>query len=176
VVLDRDLRERLAAEPERVHVAVRREREEAGRGVAAGEERMAEPRDAAPAAVLQLLGAEHEHDVVHAGGDREAAVPERVGPRRTVVLDPRDGAVVETERIRERHGRLAAAGTGEIRPEVRGLDLGRVDPRVLVRREGGVADELLEAPLEAIAELRAADADDRDLVLHHASAGRAFQK
>ena len=116
------------------------------------------------------------YDVVHAGRDGEAAVPERVGAGRAVVLDPGDRPVVEPERIGERDGSLAAAGAGEVRAEVRGLDLPRIDAGVLAGRERGIADELLEAPLEAVAELRAADADDRDLVLHHASAGRAFQK
>jgi len=37
---------------------------------------------------------------------------------------------------------------------------------VIVRRESGVADELLVSAVVAIAELRAADADDGDLVLH----------
>src|SRR5207247_217377 len=176
MVLDRDLGERLAPEAEGVHVAVGGEREETGRGVAAREQRMPQARDAAPAAVLQLLGAEHEDDVVRAGGDREAAVAEGVRPRRAVVLDARDGAVVQAQRVGERDRRLPPAGAGEIRAQVGGLDLVRLDARVGVGLEGGVADELLEAPLVAIAELRATDPDDRDLVLHHVSAGRAFQK
>ena len=49
----------------------------------------------------------------------------------------------------------------------------RVDAGVVVRREGGVADELFVAAVVALAELRAADADDGDLVLH---AGLTFQK
>ena len=137
---------------------------------------MPEARDTASAAVLQLLGAEDEHDVVRPRCDREAAVPKRVGPRRAVVLDPRDGTIVETERIGERDGRLAAAGAGQVRAEIGGLDLRRIDAGVGIRLEGGVADELLVAPLEAVAELRAADTDHRDAVLHRASRGRAFQK
>src|SRR5437773_5640836 len=176
MVLDGNPGERLAPETEGVHVAVGGEREEAGRGVAAREQRMPEAGDAPPAAVFELLGAEHEDDVVHARGDREAAVAEGVRPRRAVVLDPRDGPVVEAERVGERDRRLAAAGAGEVRAQVGGLDLGRLDAGVGVGLEGGVADELLEAPLVAIAELRAADADDRDLVLHPVSRGRAFQK
>ena len=134
---------------------------------------MAEPRDAAAAAILQLLRAEHEYDVVDARRDREAAGAKRVGPGGAVVLDPRDRAIVEAERIGERDGRLSAARPGKVRAEVGCLDLGRIDAGVVVRLEGRVADELLEAPLEAVPELRAADADDRDLVLH---VGRAFQK
>src|SRR5437879_1688950 len=133
-------------------------------------------RDATAAAVLQRLGAEHEDDVGRAGREREAAVAEGVSPRRAVVLDARDGAVVEAQRVGERDRRLPPAGAGEIRAQVGGLDLVRLDARVGVGLEGGVADELLEAPLVAIAELRATDPDDRYLVLHHVSAGRAFQK
>src|SRR2546427_5746432 len=72
MVLDRDLGERLAPEAEGVHVAVGGEREETGRGVAAREQRMPQARDTTPAAVLQLLGAEHEDDVGGAGGARVA--------------------------------------------------------------------------------------------------------
>ena len=157
-------------------VAVSGEREEPGRRVAAREEGMPEPRDAAPAAVLQLLRPEHEHHVVRPRRDREAAVPECIRPRRAVVLDPRDGAVVEPECVGERDGRLPPPRPGEIRAEVRRLDLGGIDARIVVRLERGVADELLVAPLEAVAELRTADADDRDAVLHRTSTGRAFQK
>src|SRR5262249_3668635 len=144
--------------------------------VTACEERMPEPRDAAPAAVFQLLGAEDEDNVVRPGRDREAAVPERVGPRRAVVLDARDGTVVEAERVGERDGRLPATRPGQVGAKVRRLDLRRIDAGVGIRLEGGVADELLVAPLEAVAELRAADPDRRDAVLHRASRGRAFQK
>src|SRR5947208_11328227 len=126
---------------------------------------MPEPRDAAPTAVLQLLRPEHEHHVVGPRRDREAAVPERIRPRRAVVLHPRDGAVVEPECVGERDGRLPTPRPGEIGAEVRRLDLGGIDARILVRLERGVADELLVAPLEAAAELRTADADARDAVL-----------
>ena len=173
VVLDRHPGERLAAEPEGMHVAVGRECEEAGRRVASREQRMAEARDAAAAAVLQLLGAEDQHDVRDARGHGEAAVPEGVGAGRAVILDAGDGTVVEPERVAERYRRLAAARARQVRAEVRRLDLGGVDAGVGIRVERGVGDELLVAPLEAIAELRAADADDRHLVLH---TGRAFQK
>src|SRR5207245_10323233 len=114
-------------------------------------------RDATPAAVLQLLGAEHEDDIVRAGGDREAAVAEGVRPRRAVVLDARDGAVVEAQRVGERDRRLPPAGAGELRAQVGGLDLVWLDARVGVGLEGGVTDEPLEAPLGASAEPRATE-------------------
>jgi hypothetical protein len=173
VILDGDLGERIAAETEGVHVAIGGEREETGRGVAARQQRMPEPRDAAPAAVLELLGAHHQDHVVGPGRDREAGVADGVGARGAVVLDARDRAVVEPERVAERDRRLAAAGARQVRAEVGRLDLARIDAGVVVRLERRVADELLVAALVAIAELRAADADDGDLVLH---AGRAFQK
>ena len=63
---------------------------------------MPEAREPAAAAVLQLLGAEHQHDVVHAGRRREARVAEGVGAGGAVVLDPRDRPAVEPERVAER--------------------------------------------------------------------------
>src|SRR5262249_35644470 len=168
VVLHRDPGERLTTEAEGVHVAVGGEGEEARRGVTAGEQRMAEPRDAAAAAVLQLLGAEDEDDVVHAGGDREAGVAEGVRAGRTVVLDARDRPPVEPERIRQRGGRLPPARSREVRAEVAGLDLRRVDARVVVGRERGVAAQLLVAAVVALTELGAPDPDDGDPVLHAA--------
>jgi hypothetical protein len=176
VVLHRDLGERLAPEAVGVHVAVRREREEPGRRVAAREQRVAEPRDAAPAAVFQLLGADHEHDVVDARGDREAAVAEGVGAGGAVVLDAGDRPPVEPERVGERDRGLASARAGQVGAEIGRLDLRGVDASVGVRLEGRIADELLVGAVVPVPELRAAHPDDGDLVLHDASIGLAFQK
>jgi hypothetical protein len=166
VVLHRDLGERLAADAEGVHVAVGGQREEAGRRVALRQQGVAEARQAAAAAVLELLGAEHQDDVVGAGGDRQTGVAEGVGAGGAVVLDSRDRAVVEAQRVAEGDRGLAARGARHVRAQVGGLDLLRVDLRVGVGLEGRLADEILVAEVVEIAEIGAADADYRDLVPH----------
>ena len=176
VVLDGDLGERAARQAELVHVAVRREREQAGRGVALAEDLVADARDAAAGAVLQLLRADDEHDVVLAGRDREARVAERVGAGGAEVLDPRDGPIVEAQRIGERDARLAALAVRQIGADVGRVDLARIDLRVGVRLEGRVADLVLVGRVVEVAELRAADADHGHLVADRVHSGRAFQK
>src|SRR5256885_13772842 len=99
MVLDRDLGERLAPEAEGVHVAVGGEREETGRGVAAREQRMPQARDATAAAVLQLLGAEHEVDVERGGRECEGAVAVGVRPRSAVALGAGAEAVAAGRRL-----------------------------------------------------------------------------
>ena len=56
-------------------------------------------RQAARSLVGDLLDAAREHDVVHAGGDGEARVAERVHAAGAEVLDARRRDAVQTERI-----------------------------------------------------------------------------
>ena len=162
VVLDRDLREVLAAGAERLEVARGAEREPArGRGGQAAHF-VEGDRGTGDAAVLRLVEADHEHGVVHARGDREDAEAERVGAGLAVVGDQADRLAEQLERLGDLGGALARVD----RAREHRLDpaLRVVDARVGVGLVGGVDDHVLARLVPVLAELARADADHRHLV------------
>jgi hypothetical protein len=175
VILHRDLREHVLRDAVRLEVAVGRHRKEARRRRPVADHGMrAERAEAAPPRVTQLLEAEREHAVVHAGGDRHAGVPERVHAGRAEVLDARDGDVEAFQVVRERGAREAALE----RADPGRLDPARLDAGVGVRLERRLDHEILGRPVVVLAELAAPDADDGDTVTdaRFAHVGLAFQK
>ena len=175
MVLHRDRREHLAGRAELVHVAGRERREQHRRGLAAGEDRVA-GRGARQQAFLgrlvaHLLDADHEHDVVHAAGDRHRADAERVGARRARVLDPRARDAGEPDR--GRHGvaadALLAPQRAALGGDERGVDLVGLEALVDARDRGveRARGHLLVALVEQLAHLDEPGADDGDLVPAH---------
>src|SRR5207253_7247000 len=147
------------------------EREDVRRALAEVEHRVA-PVRAGEAAVAHLLEADREHDVVHAGGDGEAGVPERIHAGGAVVLDAGHGAAEELQGIGQR---VAPEGRHD-RPDPRRLNSVPLTPCVGERLAHGVAHEVLGALVVELAELRTADAHDGDLLAQldrHADSLRA---
>jgi hypothetical protein len=114
--------------------------------------------------VAHLLDAEHEHDVVDAGGDRERRVADRVAAPGAGVLDPRDRLWEEAQRVGEARAgdRLAANQPAERRRQPGSFESRRVDSPAGALETGavGVARKLLVAGVEALAEGRHASGDD----------------
>ena len=168
VVLDRDLGERLAARARRCACSgwrrARRARARCCRAPSSGWPRRGRPR---PPRSFSFSAPTTSTTSCTPDGDREAGVAEGVGAGGAVVLDPRDRPAVEAQRVgRATPPTSRRPGPGRYVPRyAASISLG-IDAGVVVGRERGVADQLLVAAVVALAELRAADADDGDLVLH----------
>src|SRR5260221_6425164 len=142
-------------------------------------------RQPAIAGVLELFDAERQRDVAGAGGNGVGRAAERLGTRGAIVLDAGHRDVRQPERHGERHARLAYMLLLDRGREPCRVDLAGLDAGVLRRLLIGLDDEVVGVAIPALAELRAAHAEDRDLVpdaLGHrqtsfaSPAGDAFQK
>ena len=122
-------------------------------------------RQAAVAGVLQLLDAESEREVGRAGGHGIAGAAEGLGARGAHVLDMRHRDVGQAAGRRQRNARLADMDLVDGGREPGGVQLLGVDAGVGQALLVGFEHQLFGARVPAFAELRAAHAENRDLVL-----------
>jgi hypothetical protein len=143
-------------------------------------------RQAAVARVLQLLDAERQRDVGRARGHRIDRAAKRLGARRAIILDARHRDVRQAQGHRQRHGGLADMLLLDGGGEPGRVDLLRLDAGVGDRLDIGLDHQVFGVHVPALAEFRAAHAENGDLVanaLRHAqpsfakpAIGAAFQK
>src|SRR5579885_456829 len=109
--------------------------------------------------------AERHHDVVAPALDRPARLAEGRGPGRRRVLDALDREPGEPELLHDPHPRH---GVREDLPDEGRLHVAKREPRVLERREPGLAAHVGVGLLGPHAEAAHADAEPRDVAHHRA--------
>ena len=146
----------------------RKLREIAGCGPVRVPQRIERPllalRQAAIPRVLQFLDAERQRDIASAGRDRINRPAKCFRTAGAEILDMRHGHIWETQRHRERRTALAHMLLVHGGGKPGGLDLARLDAGILHRFEIGFNHQLFRAHVPALAEFRAAHAEDCDLV------------
>src|SRR5712692_1923304 len=102
MVFHRHLGQRFAREPIGVHVARRSQGKEARRGRAIVVVRVnAFTSEATPWPILIFFYTEDQGGIVHTRGYSQHGVAESIGASSAKVLDPRDGLVVQAQRVAE---------------------------------------------------------------------------
>ena len=114
--------------------------------------------------VLELLDAHRERDVDGAGGDGIRRAAQRLGARGAQVLDARHRHVRQAQRHRQRQPGLRRALFLVEDAEPGGLDAIALDAGIGNRLGKGFEHQVVGAAVPALAETRAAHADDRHLV------------
>ena len=121
-------------------------------------------RQAAVAGVLELLDADGQREIGRARGDGIAGAAEGLGARSAHVLDMRHRDIRQAQRRRQRDAGLADMDLVDGGREPGCLELILVDARILQAFPVGFEHQLLGAAVPAFAELRAAHAENSDLV------------